>query len=634
MPTTFAQLIAAIQAYVNTYIYANNQGKITGPVMNMVVVTVATMVATFFYTYYSPSTVTIPHVANNSVLQAVIPTAAGQVYVRDGFYAAGDGGGATYTSAAGACSTPDNGAQVQPTGMAYCWTVQSQNRYNAAIWGVKADYNFGTNTGTDNTTTLASAISFSETLQPQGAGTILDLPSGNILSGPQTIASQIRIEGVSDWSTTLVLKHASNAPMLTFSPAGWTFPNVGYPAGETHTNYLRITSVDGSATNATYPNAAGISIVVGNGSELWAYFDYINIYNVPGDGVVGSGAGGLANFKTLYTQGVGGAGIDANSVVDWIFDGGPQISESRGQANIILSGVGSVYFHDLNSFAALAGPGMLITGNSNVTLDGHQEINGNYAGGVVVQSLGSGNVVTISDYQGGFNSQVAAGSFPDIWVYGGSGTVLMTRAIFPAPFSEAPGNSTGKNIQYDISYDYSSTTKLICTDCVFLGGPWNVNPQINSTRNIAAYGYSANAPWTVATLPVSPANGPNVKFYVSDATSCSSRLGSVTGGGSTFCPVIWKADGTLGVGGARVAAGGSGGTNGTNVNLTVTGGTCTTQPVIQGTIVGGALSVVTAYGTPGLCSVLPTSPATVTGNGLSGATVNINPQNNGSWVQD
>lgn len=78
-----------------------------------------------------------PHVANNAALQAIIPTAVGQVYVRDGFYAAGDGGQATYTSAAGACSTPDNGAQVQPTGAAYCWTVQASAALDIRVWPVK-----------------------------------------------------------------------------------------------------------------------------------------------------------------------------------------------------------------------------------------------------------------------------------------------------------------------------------------------------------------------------------------------------------------------------------------------------------------------------------------------------------------
>ena len=76
-----------------------------------------------------------PHVANNTALQAIVPTAPGQVYVRDGFYAAGDGGGATYTSAAGACSTPDNGAQVQPTGTAYCWTLATTGTADIRVWG-------------------------------------------------------------------------------------------------------------------------------------------------------------------------------------------------------------------------------------------------------------------------------------------------------------------------------------------------------------------------------------------------------------------------------------------------------------------------------------------------------------------
>lgn len=81
--------------------------------------------------------------------------------------------------------------------------------------------------------------------------------------------------------------------------------------------------------------------------------------------------------------------------------------------------------------------------------------------------------------------------------------------------------------------------------------------------------------------------------------------------------------GQSGVSSATVANGGSAGTNGTNVNLTVAGGTCTTQPVIQGTIAGNALTTITGYGTPGVCLVFPSSPAAVSGNSLSGATVNL-----------
>lgn len=81
-----------------------------------------------------------------------------------------------------------------------------------------------------------------------------------------------------------------------------------------------------------------------------------------------------------------------------------------------------------------------------------------------------------------------------------------------------------------------------------------------------------------------------------------------------------------GVKSAVVASGGSGGTPGAGVNLTVTGGTCSVQPVIQGTISGGgALTAITGYGTPGTCTVAPSNPATVTAAGpLSGATITIN----------
>ena len=79
---------------------------------------------------------------------------------------------------------------------------------------------------------------------------------------------------------------------------------------------------------------------------------------------------------------------------------------------------------------------------------------------------------------------------------------------------------------------------------------------------------------------------------------------------------------------AVVAAGGSGGTNGTGVSLTVTGGTCPTPPVLLGTISGNALTAITGVSNAGSCTTLPPSPATVTGNSLSGATVTLTPTNN------
>jgi hypothetical protein len=79
----------------------------------------------------------------------------------------------------------------------------------------------------------------------------------------------------------------------------------------------------------------------------------------------------------------------------------------------------------------------------------------------------------------------------------------------------------------------------------------------------------------------------------------------------------------LGVASATVNAAGSGGTNGTNVRLTVSGGTGTAA-VLFGTISGNALTAVTGVASPGTYTSFPgTTNIAVTGGGLTGATVNL-----------
>jgi hypothetical protein len=91
-------------------------------------------------------------------------------------------------------------------------------------------------------------------------------------------------------------------------------------------------------------------------------------------------------------------------------------------------------------------------------------------------------------------------------------------------------------------------------------------------------------------------------------------------GDCTVSPQTWGATSS-----SSVYAGGSGGTNGTGVALTVSGGTCSTQPVLLGTISGGALTAITGVQAPGACpfNTQPPPVATVTGGGLSGAEVNL-----------
>lgn len=68
-----------------------------------------------------------------------------------------------------------------------------------------------------------------------------------------------------------------------------------------------------------------------------------------------------------------------------------------------------------------------------------------------------------------------------------------------------------------------------------------------------------------------------------------------------------------------IASAGSGYTNGTQT-LTITGGTCTTQPQVSVTVAGNVVTAVLGMANPGVCSVAPSSAAATTGGGGTGAT--------------
>lgn len=68
-----------------------------------------------------------------------------------------------------------------------------------------------------------------------------------------------------------------------------------------------------------------------------------------------------------------------------------------------------------------------------------------------------------------------------------------------------------------------------------------------------------------------------------------------------------------------IASAGAGYTDGTQT-LTITGGTCTTQPQVSVTVAGGVVTAVLGMVDPGVCSNVPTSGAATTGGGGTGAT--------------
>ena len=82
--------------------------------------------------------------ASNATLQTF--ASPGQNYttvVRDGFYAPGDGGAATYIWSSSPCtlnsSNGDNGTQVKPTGVTGCWNIQGVVPTDVRVWGAHCD---------------------------------------------------------------------------------------------------------------------------------------------------------------------------------------------------------------------------------------------------------------------------------------------------------------------------------------------------------------------------------------------------------------------------------------------------------------------------------------------------------------
>ena len=100
------------------------------------------------------------HVATNAGLVAVSQTPIAQAsIVRDGFFAAGDGGQAVYNWSASACSlnsgAGDNGSQVAPSSGTGCWLLAASGAVDLRVWGLVAD-----DAGYDNAPAVRAALAY------------------------------------------------------------------------------------------------------------------------------------------------------------------------------------------------------------------------------------------------------------------------------------------------------------------------------------------------------------------------------------------------------------------------------------------------------------------------------------------
>ena len=365
---------------------------------------------------------------------------------------------------------------------------------NAALGPVvnaqlKCDWNFTTNTGTDNTVALQAAINAAQSAQAQGGGGLLYLPPGQCMSGPVTITGQIRIEGASQNASTLVLKHGSNAPLITFQPAGYNYPSVGYPNVNAQFANFRITSADGASTNATYPNAHGMSFpgVSGGGLTAFIYADTITVYNMPGNGIdsgpgtASNGFYGVFDMRRIYSKSNGGYGIATNSTEDWKMDGGEL--DGNYKDNWLSAGDGQLYIHNLNSYVS-RGNGVTLYAPQNVYMDGHNEFNGNWGAGLLIEGMTAGSQVLASDVAYGNNgvNPTSPQTYGDVQLFANASNanIRLVRNWFPTI-----GGSSQPQINNVYFQNGAAAGSIVCEDCIFQAGNTTATGVTNAVSQIS-----------------------------------------------------------------------------------------------------------------------------------------------------
>ena len=125
------------------------------------------------------------HVPTNAALKLIRGT-PGNMAFREGFYAAGDGGRATYAWSPINCTNADDGGQVQPTTGTGCWVADFSTReVDPRVWGLVCG------TANDGTAVMRAVEAY---LYRTGGGFIA-LPCPTTLSGKLTLRDKVGLRG-------------------------------------------------------------------------------------------------------------------------------------------------------------------------------------------------------------------------------------------------------------------------------------------------------------------------------------------------------------------------------------------------------------------------------------------------------
>lgn len=366
-------------------------------------------------------------VQTNAALQStsISGLAVGTAIVRSGFYAAGDGGAATYTLSASNCTRPDNGAQVQPSSGTGCWMLQPSTITDIRIWGAQ----------NNNSTDIGQYV---QKAYDANVGCIF-VPAGIWLwSSAVTMSAQTPCFRGSGWNEAVLAGSLSSTHMLgtwihrsstSFTPA--TISGLSGQGGTPSFSYMAF--YDDQPTIGTgpwTPNAYPYFFVVSNNGGR-VDFDNILFYNTTHcisvfnsarqhiTNIYGQPQGTCLSFDDLYDIST------LQHIQFWPFWSGASVVAAFDQTvdPIVYARSDSPFIDDIFSFSYHSA--LAFTQSSDGTTTGAQI--GSVSAdatlyGIWIQPGATGVQLQIANLRGSGQSFPGTGSQPGSGTYRDSGT--------------------------------------------------------------------------------------------------------------------------------------------------------------------------------------------------------------------
>jgi hypothetical protein len=401
--------------------------------------------------------------------------------------------------------------------------------------------------------------------------------SGGVVTNPQTLSySGITSGPVASGTVSCTQASTTNGSgsgiTLTAQLAPYGLPLVGSLGNQNGT--LIINNPEGTAT----PFAGSEGTLIGDkaGAGDWSG----NAYQITaiGHNACGSGGSGASSPQVVCI------GTDSARNIEGVDDGDTWTGTGSGRNQAGATGFNSGFgfnvagYNQTNSpgrfigswdnlFGALSGTNLtsgsaniligpefeLTTGSNNIIIDAKSTTLGSPSSDCDTPSSSTNGFIGIG-VGGGCWLQVTGAGTPStsVTTIAGSlavndGATISASGVYASPTLTVSDNSfnTGIGIANTTSGGVTWTLDSTGFDNSYGAGLLIIFPTSNFSGNPAAIITPAGITSPTYTVSTLPSGYKGARAYVTDATSCT-FLGSLTGGSSTFCPVIYNGSAWVG----------------------------------------------------------------------------------------